>query len=215
MSTHAERALILEMIEKGTLTPQEGARLIRALPATGQAGVSRVKRDEPADAAGNPEVGSNGGITSKGLEADLVMWKSWWIYPLWVGVALTVVGASLVYLAMQNAGLGLWFVLAWLPFFLGMALILIAWYSRTGTWLYLRVTRRAAIRPGVIAFGLPLPLGMAAWFLRSFGQWLPGLDDGQGKELAAAIEEMLSDDGPFLLHIDNQDERDRVEVWIG
>jgi hypothetical protein len=65
---------------------------------------------------------------------------------------------------------------ALVPIPVGVAVMALAWGSRSARWLHLRVHQKEGERPKNIAISLPLPLHLIAWLLRHFGSYIPNLD---------------------------------------
>ena len=137
--------------------------------------------------------------------------------PLWVGVGITVIGALLMAWAYQATGFSFWFGCSWLPFLFGIAVMAMAWSSRSARWLHLRVQQEQGEWPRTIAFSIPLPLRFAAWFLRTFGQFIPkvnetGVDLGQ---LIQIFEDNTNSDTPFYVEVDEGENGEKVQIYIG
>jgi hypothetical protein len=239
MSEKNERLQILEMIDNGTISPDEGARLIKALtkvhlndedPTESSEGPYQVdlntsgeqSRSSPKpegqnnsashfDTANEPEVLET---PYTPFEAD--KWRRWWTIPLWIGVGITVVGGVLMYAAMQAAGASsLWFACAWLPFLLGTAVILIAWSSRSARWIHIRVQQSPGERPQKIALSFPIPIRLTAWILRHFGHHIPNMEQTGLDEIILALGDNTSPETPFYVEVDEGEDGEKVEIYIG
>ncbi|MCJ7535999.1 MAG: hypothetical protein MUO57_10750 [Anaerolineales bacterium] len=227
MTEKNERIQILEMIESGVITAADGARLLQALDAD-----DRLETDFDAD-AGNEENGAGRGAVPQSdedgfgsLDGDVIenvfqpnieKWKRWWVIPLWIGVGVTVIGSLLMLWSYQSTGFSFWFGCTWLPFLLGVALIAMAWGSRSARWLHIRVKQEPGEWPQTIAFSFPLPLHFAAWFMRTFGQFIPkvneiGLDFDQ---LIESFENSTTPETPFYIEVDDGDNGEKVQIYIG
>jgi hypothetical protein len=117
----------------------------------------------------------------------------------------------------QSTGFSFWFGCTWLPFLLGVALIAMAWGSRSARWLHIRVKQEPGEWPQTIAFSFPLPLHFAAWFMRTFGQFIPkvneiGLDFDQ---LIESFENSTTPETPFYIEVDDGDNGEKVQIYIG
>jgi len=231
MTEKNERIQILEMIESGVITAAEGARLLQALDTEDR--LEESLEGEADYAAGHDvngagpgsssqteedEFGSlNGEVIENVFEPNIEKWKRWWVIPLWVGVGITIAGSLLMLWAYQSSGFSFWFGCTWLPFLLGVALIAMAWGSRSARWLHLRVKQEPGEWPQTIAFSFPLPLHFAAWFMRTFGQFIPkvneiGLDFDQ---LIQSFENSTTPDTPFYVEVDDGDNGETVQIYIG
>ncbi|HLE15120.1 MAG TPA: hypothetical protein VI776_10250 [Anaerolineales bacterium] len=212
-----ERMQILDMVEQGVITAEEGARLLQAFR-------DQTDEDEPIGEAASPNVepipeviesGPGGGYPDPEFEASAARWKRWWMIPLWIGVGVTGLGSLLIFWAYQTTGLSFWFGCAWLPFLLGLAVIVMAWSSRTARWLHLRVQQRPGEWPRTIAFSFPLPLRLAAWFLRAFGRYIPQLRDTGVDEMILALSRTTGPASPLLVEVDEGENGERVQIYIG
>jgi hypothetical protein len=130
-------------------------------------------------------------------------------------VGITVFGGLFMYLAMRSSGIGFWFVCASTPFILGVLVIAAAWGSRNAPWLHLRVRQAPGEKPEKIAFSMPLPIRPAAWFLRTFGRWIPGLQEQSFDEIILAVGEKTSPDNPLYIVVDEDETGEKVEIYIG
>jgi hypothetical protein len=236
MSDKNERLQILEMIDSGTITPAEGARLLNALsgenshptkpseqsylheaePSIEQPGPSSAPEDqasnEPQAGQGNePEV-----LDAPIKPSEIDKWRRWWTIPMWIGVGITVIGGVLMYAAMQAAGSSsFWFACAWLPFLLGVAVIVIAWSSRNARWIHIRVRQSPGERPQTIALSFPIPIRLTAWFLRHFGHYIPNMEHTGLDEIILALGDKTSPQTPFYVEVDEGEDGERVEIYIG
>ena len=120
-----------------------------------------------------------------------------------------------MYLALQSQGVGFWFFCAWLPFLLGLIAIGIGWTSRSARWLHLRIHETSRGGPRRIAISFPLPIRLTAWFLRNFGRFIPQLNQTGLDELILALGETATPETPLYVNVDEGEDGDRVEVFIG
>jgi len=155
------------------------------------------------------------GSPAIGAPQSIRKWRNWWMIPLWIGVGITVTGGVLMYGAMQSAPLGFWFLCAGVPFALGVVVMALAWQSRNAPWLHLRVQQRPGERPQHINFSFPIPVRPAAWFLRTFGTWIHGLQDTSLDEVILALGETTSPDNPVYIEVDEGEDGEKVEIYIG
>jgi hypothetical protein len=227
MTDKNERIQILEMIESGVITAAEGARLLQALDADDRLEESLEGEFQSAESSGMPGTYADSGEESFGsasgdvieneFEPNFEKWKSYWVIPLWVGVGITIIGSLLMLWAYQSTGFSFWFGCTWLPFFIGVALIAIAWGSRSARWLHLRVKQEPGEWPQTIAFSFPLPLNFAAWFMRTFGQFIPkvneiGIDFDQVIE---SFKNSTTPETPFYVEVDEGENGETVQIYIG
>ena len=226
MTNESERLQILEMIERGVITAAEGVRLLSALTgnlpeiptetgfadaeATGFAASDISRESQPAYEEPAPEVER----PAPDLGATARKWQRWWWVPLWVGVGITVISAGLMFLAYLRSGFGFWFACTWFPFLFGVAIMALAWASRTARWLHVRVHQAGDERPRNIAISLPLPIRFTAWLVRIFRPHIPNLEGVNIDEMILALEK-TSPDSPMYVQVNEDEDGERVEVYIG
>jgi hypothetical protein len=226
MSIENERRLILDMIENGKITADEGLGLLKALADSESrspdeqielpAGVGETEAAvDPVtplyeNASAVPEEAAGEARVAPPLAAN---WRGWWQYPLWTGVIVTVIAALFMYWAQQAYGIGFLFFCAWIPLMVGILLMALAWQSRSGRWVHLRVEQPPGDWPRRIAFSLPVaPL---AWFVRTFKGRIPGLQDPTLEELLHALEENTSPDNPLFIEVAEGEHGEHVQIFIG
>jgi hypothetical protein len=148
------------------------------------------------------------------IRQRVARWQRWWVYPFAVGVLLTILSAYWMYQGYVAAGLGWGFWLSWFPFALGLLILVVSWYTRTARWLHVRVREDKGKHSSRVSISIPLPLGLAAWVLETFGKnWLPPelRDKGLG-EMLRQVEQSVNSDTPF--HVWVNEEGSQVEVMI-
>lgn len=161
MTSSEERVQILEMIETGTITLEEGLELLEAMEHP----LEEIHSD--AVESENGSGGSNSptpqpSAAPQPLPKDLRKWKQWWMIPLWIGVGIIVISVFLMFGAWSANGVGFWFACTWFPFLLGVGVLSLAWGSRTSPWLHLRIQQKPGEKPERIAFSFPVPIRLTA-----------------------------------------------------
>jgi hypothetical protein len=225
------RMQILEMIESGAITAEEGARLLQVIEGDADQEMSQDEAWQPLPdtiAAGEAQAEEESSIPETGevidddpdfsaeeINARIDKLRHWWLIPFWVGIGITIIGGLLMFWAYQASGLGFWFGCAWLPFLLGVAVMAFAVSSRTARWLHLRVRQQPGERPQTIAFSFPLPLRLAAWFVRNFGRFIPQLNRTGLDEMILALGRNTSPEMPFYIEVDEGDNGEKVQIYIG
>lgn len=208
MNPTDERLEILEMIQRGTISPQEGLNLIGAL---------RETWEEELESS----LEMNGGESESLLPApdfegeDFDKWRAWWIIPFWLGVGITTLGGALMYWAWSANGVGIGFILAWIPFMLGVGMMALGWNSKTGPWVHIRIHRKSGEAPKRIAISLPIPIRFFAWTIRTFGSFIPGLDTTGIDEVILALGNNYPGDLPLSINVSDDEDGEQVEVYIG
>lgn len=145
---------------------------------------------------------------------NLPNWRRWLWAPLWFGVGVTTLGGLLMFWAWQATRFSFWFACSWIPFFMGVAIIALAWGGSRARWLHVRVHQQPGAWPQKISISLPLPLGMIAWLLRTFARHNPKVGENGLDELILALKN-TSPETPFYVEVDEGVGGERVEVFIG
>lgn len=211
MVNQAERK-ILDMIEQGQITAEEGLRLIKAMGQDEKPALDTV--DETVNAGTGEEVLEPSGFRIPEEEQRRMnRLKRWWVLPFGIGLLITVLGAIWMYSGYMAAGFGWGFWLAWIPFLLGVFIVAISFQSSRSVWLHVRVKQAPGEKPERIAISFPLPLTLSKWVLSSFGHRIPGVRD-QPVDNISEILENISPDEPFYVHVE-EDDGEEVEVFIG
>jgi len=146
---------------------------------------------------------------------ELQKWKRWWVIPLWVGAGVTVIGGLLMYWAFRANGYGFWFACTWFPFLLGVVLLAFAWNSRTAPWIHVRVHQAPGKNPKKIAISFPIPVRLTVWGLRIFGHYIPQLEGTSLDEVILALKDVAKDGTPLFIDVDDNEDGERVQVFIG
>ncbi len=214
MTANNERLEILDMIQRGTINAQEGLKLIEALGETQdnldeEYLLAKARLEEGTE----PEAGDE--FDPQPIVEDLEKWKKWWIIPFWIGVGITIFGAALMYWAWSAWEISFGFILAWIPFLLGIGILVLGWNSRTGPWLHLRIQQKPGDKPKRISISFPLPIRFFAWSLRTFGNLIPGLNATGVDEIILALGESAHAETPLFIDVNEGDEGEQVKIYIG
>jgi len=229
MANEHERMRILEMIESGDIDASEGLRLLqnlnlnsRPVQASGSlhgsgdlAASQSFAFDEAADppsSAVEPEIIPAASVPVPPSAAEKL--RLYWMIPLWAGAGITVLGGLLMSAVFQAAGISFWFFLASLPFLLGVLVMALAWQSRDGHWLHLRIEEKLGENSQRIAFSLPLPIRPTLWFLRNFGDRIPALHRTALDEVIMALGETTTVDKPIYIEVNEDEDEDGERVLI-
>jgi hypothetical protein len=258
MSYESERLKILEMIDNGLITVEEGVDLLNALGERGgetsalpeqtdatqaalesegarevvrfvevpeeNLSVGTTEPAQPPDAesrpaaetvhAPQPEPSPEEKFSAPTIDPGLKKWRRFWWIPFWVGVGITVISAVLMYAAWDKGGFGFWFACTWFPFALGVLVMALAYASRTARWLHVRVHQSPGEKPQNISISMPIPLRLTAWFFRTFKGRIPHMENTGIDELIMALE-TTNPDTPFYVEVNEGDDGEKVEVYIG
>jgi len=184
------------------------------LPEIEFASADQTQEAEPEVSTGSSEEDSPKTRTTP-LPEDVEKWKRWWMVPMWVGVGILILSAMWMYAAYANSGIGFWFICSWIPFLFGVGLVALSYGSRRSRWLHLRVDQKPGERPQHIAISMPLPIGLASWFMRTFGHMIPDLRDKHIDEMLQAVSENTNAENPLYVEVDEGENGEKVKVYIG
>ena len=226
MGVTEQRIEVLRRVERGELSPEEGAILLGALergqelptfepkPMPGEVRAAAVVEPVPPAGAAEEKKPEQGEVLPSNFltEAQIQRRKLIWLIPFLLGLLLTSLGGVWMVRGYQNHGLGWGFWLSWIPFLLGVGIMVLSWGMRRGCWLHVRIHQKPGSRPQKIDLSFPIPLRAAGWFFRNFGDRFPGLQDKHLDEIFNAIETGITPETPMVVQIDEDDEQ--VEVWI-
>lgn len=229
MTTQDERMHILEMLEQGKLSAAEATQLIDALLE------DDLLESGEVDESDNTEFGTADPVLEDTLDfeysefnpppeppeipPEMRKWRGYWLGLFVVSMGALLLSTFLMYQALQSSGYGFWFFCSWVPFMLSVFFVALAWQSRSMPWLHLRVDTGQNEWPRRIAFSFPLPLGLASWGIRTFGHWIPNLEQSgfSSQDLGKIIyglQDYTSPDNPVYIEVD-EDDGERVLIYIG
>lgn len=202
---------VLQKIERGELSPEEGLAQINAIDAGADQPAPAATAEEAMPAAEIITPARPSGSSTPIDRPDFSRFRfiSWILFGVFL--ILTVLSASWMIQGWQAHPFGWGFWLSWIPFAIG---ILGMATSLNARWLHLRVTENEDGRQKNIRISMPLPLGIASWVLRANPGWLP--QEMRGKNIAESLDEInkgITRDQPFYLEVDEDDEH--VEIYIG
>lgn len=205
-----ERQKILQMVEEGKISAEEAANLMRALDEDSAEEQMDVYQAE----SGSGFEGS--GSSAYEFEEVKARARRFAAIPLWIGVAVAVLSAWGIFTIQQNAGVNFWFFCLMFPLFLGVLLIALSASGPGSKWLYVNVDRRYAEDwPKNITFGFPIPMGLTTWFMRNFGHNINGMSKTQVDGIVEVLDATNKSSEPFIVNVEDDDDGDRVQVYIG
>jgi hypothetical protein len=216
-----ERQQILKMVEDGKISPDEAMKLMKALDES--SAEMEIIEGAPASssgpfdyAQGKPEAESDSKKpNAPEFEEVARRARRLWQIPLWIGVTITVLSAYWMYTLVNASNYGFWFYFAWLPLILGILMIALFASSRTSRWLYVNVEQAEGEWPRNVTLGFPIPLGMASWFLRNFGNNIEGLRQANVDVIIEILSKGISVKEPLIVNVDEAEHGERVQVYIG
>ena len=207
MSSEEQRR-ILKMVEDGKISADEAMTLIRALEQDAAEDAQMEVFDVPAYADAAP-------VDAPEFEEVKARARRFAMIPLWIGVGVTILFAGLMYSAMQSSGFGFWFYCLTFPFLLGVFLIAISAGGMSSRWLFVDVHQKPGEKPGRITLGFPAPLGLVSWSMRNFGHHIHGMDRAKADTIADMIKATASSKSPLIVNAQDDEDGERVMVYIG
>ena len=208
-----ERQQILKMVENGKISADEAMNLMKALDE------SSVKMEiiegAPASSSGSEAESNSTKPSAPEFEEVARRARRLWQIPLWIGVTITVLSAYWMYTLVNASNYGFWFYFAWLPLILGILMIALFASSLTSRWLYVNVEQAEGEWPRNVTLGFPIPLGLASWFLRNFGNNIEGLRQANVDEIIEILSKGISAKEPLIVNVDEAEHGERVQVYIG
>jgi hypothetical protein len=223
--TDQEREQVLKMIENGKISPEDGLKLMRTLdqspaddegPAhtTHTTTTSKPEETIPKTESEAHQEKSNF-ATDPRIERVKSTVRRLWQIPLWIGVLITILSAWGMYTLVQAAKLNFWFYCLSAPLLVGVLVIVAAIGSRKARWLFVNVNQKPGEKPARIFLGFPLPLKLAAWGFRTFGHNIPAMDKAKVEGVVRVIETGFTGEEPLVVNVDEGEEGERVQVYIG
>lgn len=234
----SEYMKILKMIEDGEISPEQAAELLKNIGANQPAQdieeldtlgiLAKIENGELTADQGIGLIGNaqdkhsgdqhqhesfNDANTSTPFisEEELDRWKRWWTIPLYVGVGIVILSTIWLNSAYQSSQFGFWFYCSWVPLLFGLLLMGLSWGSRSGPWIHVRVRGRKER----VAVSIPAPLKITGWALRNFGHFIPRLEKTSVDEIILALENTSKQNAPLYVQVDDGEEGEHVEVFIG
>lgn len=201
-----EQKKILKMVESGKISADEAMKLIKAIEEDSVGAEVEVIE---------PEAGT-GGVGGLPPEFEEVKARAqrFVMVPLGIGVVFTVLAAYWLFVLVQSANYGFWFVCAWFPLLLGVLLVALSAGGMNARWLYVNVDQRPGERPQHITLGFPIPMGLLDWALRTFGSFIPGMDRQRVDEILSLLASADAH-GPLVVNVDESGHGERVQIYFG
>lgn len=205
-----ERRKILQMVQDGKISAEQAASLMRALEADADPSEAEIEVIETGPSF------SRESSDAPEFEAIKARARRFAMIPLWIGVALTVLSAWAIYSVQQSSGMNFWFFFLLIPLLIGVLLIALGASGQTSRWLYVNVDRRNAHDgPRNITLGFPLPLGLTAWFLRTFGHNMRGMKNPNVDEIIQLLDATGKSGAPLIINANDNEDGEHVQVYIG
>jgi hypothetical protein len=207
MTRDENKLEILKKVENGTLSIEEGSDLIGILENADKSEkrpeiLDPITPLEPMEPSEKPKTPG--------------CWKAAWSMILAGGAVLAGFAAWWVYQGYQKSGFGWGFWLSWIPFAIGILIMIAGWILMESPWLNVRVHSKDEGKKVHIVFSMPIPIKFASWVMRKFGHLMPEevRDKGLG-DIFDAWETSVKNGESFLVHVDDEKDGYHVEVSIG
>ena len=184
-----DRMHILELIEAGELSVEEGARRLDALVEDAEGAVSAEQPVSPTRPA-----------------FVRILWQA----VFWTGVGLLARGGLLLANAYARE-ITLELTWGWTLFTLGVLITGLGWWLERARWFYLRVKERDGAG---FALALPMPLRLLAWLLRVPKPFIPQLQETGADALILVMRDELRDGHPFVLDVDEGENGEQVKMYF-
>ena len=205
-----ERKKILQMVQDGKISAEQAASLMRALDADADSAEADI---EVVEVGSGPSYERTDAPEFEEVKSRA---RRFAMIPLWIGVSIAVLSAWGIYSIQQSAGINFWFFCLMVPLLFGVLLIALGAGGESSKWLYVNVDRRNAQDwPRNITLGFPLPLGLTAWFLRNFGQYIHGMEKTNVDEIIQILDATDKSGAPLIINANDNEDGEHVQVYIG
>ncbi len=206
MTIDENKLEILKKVEEGTLSVEEGADLLGILERGTQTKQGVPEFIDPIP-PGDPAPAEAPNVSG--------CWKAAWSMILLAGAVLMALSAFWVYQGYEKAGFSWGFWLSWIPFLIGLAVMIFGWILMDSPWLHARIKSNDGGKLKTIVISIPIPFKLMSWVIRTFPQYMP--KDVKEKGIAEMLEEIensLKRDEPFIVDVDDKEDGDQVYVYI-
>ena len=195
-----ERRKILDMVKSGQISPEEGSALLKLVSGPDEAETGPAEQEQPPL------------VREARVIADRKLARPFWMYPLGGGLAILLIGGTIVTTMYQQQRVNAWtWLCGWIPLFVGLSIVTLAAWARTAHWVHLRVRDHGK----KIALSLPLPLGLAAVAMRVARPFVPQLRDTAVDEAILALREGLKGNEDITIDVQDDEEGESVHIDFG
>jgi hypothetical protein len=203
-----ERRKILQMVEEGKISAEQAATLMRALDADSTRAKIEVLESGTGSGGERPDAPEFEQVKARARRFAML--------PLWIGVFLAVLSAWGIYSVQQSAGVNFWSFCLMIPLLFGVLLITLGASGQSSRWLYVNVDRRNAQEwPRNITLGFPLPFGLTAWILRTFGHNIRVMKNTNVDEIMQILDATGKSGAPLIINANDNEDGEHVQVYIG
>lgn len=195
-----EQRRILQMVQEGTITPAEAARLLDALA---EEAVPAAEDSPPAPAPAPARAPDD--VIAPG---PAPRFRRYWEVPFAVGLILLGLAGVCV-----SSVSGVLLLCGWSAFVVAAIIALAGLWSRSAAWVHVRIRESDGDR---LSFSLPLPMGLAGWGLGLAQRYVDD-DTRANLDVAAGLLDMFraaDSHEPMTVEIDEED-GDHILVHIG
>lgn len=214
--TSEERKHILSMINDGKITAEEGYELIASLDADPEADeleqetFDNNEADQTEVLIGevindNPSAEND---IDDATRARMERSKGWWDVVAGIGVLIVIFSAYGMFSIQEAYGTNFWFFTMLIPLFLGVLLLMFAFPSKNGKWLFVEVNSGGKDKLFVFCF----PLSILRDILNFTEKFLPPAKGGVFGALMDAIESPDQQGSPVLINVNDGD--DQVKIFV-
>jgi hypothetical protein len=208
-----ERMQILQMIEEKQISAEEGIKLLEALSSADESAtedVLSIEKETTSEAGRVEGEGPEETVAAPAPSLEPENLRQLWLIPLAAGGLSATIGLAIT-LLIQVASPGSFFLTCGLmPFLLGLAIIVLAFWSRTARWLYVRIRGEQRF-----TLGFPLPLRLTGWVLRLVRPYVPQLEETALDEVILSLNEGLTGEGGLYVDVQDDERGEHVQVFIG
>ena len=208
----SNRLEILQKIESGEVTPEDGLRQLNAIdggPLAPEQEFTSLPPDPTVEI-----ISSSRPMQDSAPKTDMPDFArfrviSWALFGVFL--LLTLISANWMIQSWQMRPYGWGFWLSWIPFAIGVLGMATSLNTR---WLHIRVSEMENGKRKNIRISLPLPLGLVSWFFKMNPSWLPqGVRNQNIGETLGEVNQSISRNEPFFIEVDEEDQH--VEIYIG
>jgi hypothetical protein len=225
MATSEERQRILQMISTGKITAEEGTLLLNALSGNPQpdrpAPPDQPQIAPPVDRAEEAQAAQQDKATTPEsevidppppIDVNMPDTRHWWQVPFWIGLAVLIAGAFTIAGALSSGAVCFVLVCGLPLLFIGLILIIVAWFARNGPWVHIRVKNN---RPGEHNVNISVPLDLGVVAVRVAEPFVPQMRNTGVDDVIVSLKNNVKGDQPVIIDVNNDEDGEHVQVIVG